>query len=404
MFLMENTLTDEELPRIEEIWKRHVEFSFNCVTIGEIFDSEIPKLIFGGVSGKVHILSSIESNEENSILETKGGPIQTLLLHDVTKFGMIDLIVGDSAGNLELFSRHTLLSRSQLQAEITCIIISEHYLVLVGDANGNVTCFSPPFLEVLWKLRVVDEKDAFVDDRGISDSSVSDPAIRCMLSCSINDQFGSRIHGLLLCYGKNSIRFYCHQSLIFSIETPSVVNTLCIGNFSIIPLARTCAKRRKLEIYSPKRNQMDNKDNEYHSLSSISKDSLQIVVGCEDGFIYIVEPSERRLKRWIDVGYPITKLVAIRVKPKRASGKRTVSNDVNESNENPHSTQTSMLLCCCGHFNGLKIFSGEKLFLEYKTSNWIHAIDTGDVDGDGEDEILIGTMESSQVQLMKVYL
>lgn len=47
-------------------------------------------------------------------LESKGGPIQSLTLHDVTKFGSIDVISGDSRGTMTILSNGQILDRRHL--------------------------------------------------------------------------------------------------------------------------------------------------------------------------------------------------------------------------------------------------------------------------------------------------
>jgi hypothetical protein len=59
-------------------------------------------------------------------LETKGGPIQTAAIHNVTKFVSNDLIVGDSRGMLTVFSNGQILSRQTLSDNsIQCLQVEE---------------------------------------------------------------------------------------------------------------------------------------------------------------------------------------------------------------------------------------------------------------------------------------
>lgn len=52
------------------------------------------------------------------MLETKGGPVQSILLHDVTGFGALDLVVGDSNGTVTIFSRQQMLSKRSVGAAV----------------------------------------------------------------------------------------------------------------------------------------------------------------------------------------------------------------------------------------------------------------------------------------------
>lgn len=64
------------------------------------------KIIGKNISNCVLFFISIQ---ELIKLETKGGPVQTLCLHDVTKFGSVDLIVADSKGTLTFFGNKQIL-------------------------------------------------------------------------------------------------------------------------------------------------------------------------------------------------------------------------------------------------------------------------------------------------------
>lgn len=68
------------------------------------------------------------------LLETKGGSIQAIHLHDLTGFGALDLAVGDCDGVVTLFSRQQILSKRDLGSGITDITIhSDQGKCLYGD-------------------------------------------------------------------------------------------------------------------------------------------------------------------------------------------------------------------------------------------------------------------------------
>ena len=47
-------------------------------------------------------------------METKSGPVCHMFLHDVTKFGSTDLIVGDSRGTVTIIGNEQILNRRHL--------------------------------------------------------------------------------------------------------------------------------------------------------------------------------------------------------------------------------------------------------------------------------------------------
>lgn len=83
------------------------------------------------LSYKLHICPSTISLKNSDfnlfskvVLETKSGPIQTLAIHDVTKFYHNDLIVGDSCGVVTVFCNQQILCRHNLARDnISCLQI-----------------------------------------------------------------------------------------------------------------------------------------------------------------------------------------------------------------------------------------------------------------------------------------
>ena len=60
-------------------------------------------------------------------LETKGGPVQSLVLDDVTKFGSIDLISGDSKGTVTIFCNGQILNRQSVSGySINCLQVDKN--------------------------------------------------------------------------------------------------------------------------------------------------------------------------------------------------------------------------------------------------------------------------------------
>ncbi|KAK3715064.1 hypothetical protein QZH41_012133, partial [Actinostola sp. cb2023] len=121
-------------------------------------------VITGGDDGTIRVYTTKNNLktwnfEEISKLESKGGPVQCLHLHNVTKFGSTDLIVGDSKGTLTIFSNEQILNRRILsQGCITTLTVDVDYAgnlaIVVGDAEGGVTAMSP--YGSLWKIRLQD--------------------------------------------------------------------------------------------------------------------------------------------------------------------------------------------------------------------------------------------------------
>lgn len=93
------------------------------------------------------------------LLETKGGSIQSILLHDLTGFGALDLAVGDCDGIVTLFSRQQILSKRDLGSAITELNIHSDLAggceIIAGDINGSLTSFLQH--DALWKINISEE-------------------------------------------------------------------------------------------------------------------------------------------------------------------------------------------------------------------------------------------------------
>lgn len=60
------------------------------------------------------------------LIETKGGPIQCLAVHNVTRFGQKDVTAVDSQGTLTVLCGQQILSRQSLAAHaLTCLQVQE---------------------------------------------------------------------------------------------------------------------------------------------------------------------------------------------------------------------------------------------------------------------------------------
>lgn len=101
---------------------------------------------------------------------------------------------------------------------------------------------------------------------------------------------------------------------------------------------------------------------------------LQIAVSCDDGILYIMEDYE--IVRLLSLGTCITK-----VEKYQKDGKD--------------------LLLCIGHFNELIVISGNEIVQRVKTNDWIHLLTVGDIDNDGNDEVIIGMLDHT-MQVLKM--
>lgn len=105
-----------------------------------------------------------------------------------------------------------------------------------------------------------------------------------------------------------------------------------------------------------------------------TKDSKQIAVACSDGIIYILEDYE--YKPLLSLELRINKIT-------------------------PYPAGRRDLILCIGHFNEMIIIRGEKVLGSYKTKDWIHSMCVGDVNNDGNKEVVLG-MKNQTIQIIKI--
>jgi len=282
------------------------------MTVGNPFGSNAPaaNIIVGNEQGEVVIL-----NEEKILatLDTKGGPIQSILLHDVTGFGDTDLITGDSNGTVTIFSRQQILSKTQVGAPVRCLDVFHDavgdFEIMAGDSLGALTSFMPH--SQLWKLNVADTAPP---------SKRAGPTpIRALLPILISDKHGIETAYLLVCNGAPFVHFVQDGARTMSLRCPSIVNSMCSGYF------------RK------RRGSGDVNDVE---IADGREQVVQIVLGCSDGYVYLLE--DFKITRLLNVEYPITNVVTFKRKSSSAPA-------------GPSSPEID-ILACTGHFNDVRFY------------------------------------------------
>jgi len=309
--------------QLQLVWEKQMPFCVTSIAVGQAFKYNLNKLLMGTDDGRVIIYSN--KNEE-AVLETKGTAIQIIVVHDVTKFGSLDITVGDAAGVVTLFSNHRILNRSTLSHSITAMIADtdmvDQSCIIAGDSGGTLTAISPQETQV-WKTRLTDALTSI----SLSTTESLDTKIRCMLSVTLPDKFNIMTHFIVLCAGTKHVLFFNEGSLVLALPVPSKVNTICSGYFE----------------------------------QGVNK--LQLALGGEDGVIYIV--NDYVVHKYVRVDITITKLIPMKT------------------------AQNFDDLVCIGHFNALKIYRERKLIAVKKTADWVSDVAIGDINDDKNDEIVV---------------
>lgn len=123
--------------QFKKLWSRSLDDPINCLLVGKPFleeNSEENDILVGTTSGRVLIIDRTEPVQV--LLETKGGSVQALCLHDLTGQGGLDMVVGDSDGVISMFSRQQLLSKHSLGCPVTQMEIHKD----LGKKNAWLLC------------------------------------------------------------------------------------------------------------------------------------------------------------------------------------------------------------------------------------------------------------------------
>ncbi|CAG8662254.1 3242_t:CDS:2, partial [Ambispora leptoticha] len=118
-----NKRTRITLPTFKRLWTRKLASSVNCLIVGALPSEKSSKtvhketsyIIVGTNEGKVFMFGE---NKEGIMMETKSGPIQSIILCDITGFGIPDIIVGDSYGSVMIFEKQQLVVKRELGAAV----------------------------------------------------------------------------------------------------------------------------------------------------------------------------------------------------------------------------------------------------------------------------------------------
>ncbi|ORY91381.1 hypothetical protein BCR43DRAFT_106858 [Syncephalastrum racemosum] len=99
----------------------------------------------------------------------------------------------------------------------------------------------------------------------------------------------------------------------------------------------------------------------------------QALLAGQDGNLYIMQGQQ--IHRWFQVGFTVHSIVSFRLK----------SMDRSEPD----------LFVCIGQASCVHVYQNEKLLLQIDTSDWVKSVTLGDVNGDGEDELVLGLVNKT---------
>lgn len=351
--------------KIDELWITKLDSKFNALAIGPVFRDSDVMLVTGGEDGCVRTYNIPETISSDSLarqeiklecracLESKGGPIQTLTIHDVTRFFSNDLIVADSRGTLTVFSNGQIVSRQVVSdCALRCLLVEHdatgNMAIISTDTNGGIVATLPNV--ILWRLRLGD----FPRIRGLSAS------VKTLVSVTLPNASGSLTDYVLASDDEGHLFVLQRGSIVMMIDTPEVITAMCVGRF-VLDRAQSGG------------------DNGHDS----SNTPHQVALGGEQGAVYIFNNFQIYQDEYSNAHLPICHLCAL------------------PSSEG-HDRVDSLLVA--GHFNALMVFNDSKLVGRHTTPDWVDSILTTTTASSSNlnnrnNEVVIGCLDNSVVKL-----
>ncbi|KAJ3328490.1 hypothetical protein HDU76_009870 [Blyttiomyces sp. JEL0837] len=276
--------------------------------------------------------------EEDIFFETRGSCVTVLKLQKLLEHTSCDIVTGDSEGSVSIITRQRTILQKPSQAPITCIVHRTNpdgeVEVITGDANGALMAFN--VFDRLWRLQV----------GGVTPIGAPrdyDHSIYAMHSWTVWDQEGSPIDYLLVCDGSPRLQFMQEDEVIFWIQTPCIIHSICSGYF--------WRQEGSTTMKDP-----DRRKN-------------QILLAGQDGNIYLLENYQLHF-------YAYTESTITRMNSFRPAGSNKTSVD--------H-------VACIGHFNSLNFYQNGEMVYSIPAPDWIGSFAIGDINGDGDDEVVFAT-------------
>lgn len=300
----------------------------------------------GGEDGIIRVYRmspDIDIKSPEVVLETKSGPVQTLAIHDVTKFYHNDLIVGDSCGTVTVFCNQQILCRHNLARDnISCLQIQNDAFgscsIVCSDESGNV-CAIQPTTE-LWKINI--------NNLPIFKNPAQKTVIRCLLSAELAGVGGEKCNYIIAADDRQHLHVINQGEVVMTVNTPTVVTAMCCGNF------------------------IDTVKLEGVQEASGSKDNQQVALGSASGAIYILHNFTVTEDEFANANYPITNL-----------------------HRYPNHTGQLDFLLSTGHFNALHVYHDGKKVGHLETSDWVNSIAIAESSKDNQPSVVLGCLDNS---------
>ncbi|XP_046571104.1 LOW QUALITY PROTEIN: uncharacterized protein LOC124279337 [Haliotis rubra] len=342
---------------IKRLWELNCKESFNVICVGSLFRQNGMAVVTGGEDAIVRCYNltpsgSLAAQVPQVTLETKSGPIQTMVIHDMTKFYNNDLIVADSLGSLTVICNQQILSRQNVSpCSINTLQVYHDTAgtssVVMCNDSGLVSAVLPSSEQ--WRVDLNSSQSVPV-------SSVSHLVVTSLLTAELVDQHGRECNYVLVADNAGHI-FILNQGVVVMVLTaPAPVTAMCKGRF---------VAADKLDLSSPGK--------DAPPLPAVtSKHCHQVALGTQTGAIYLLHSFTITVDEFANAQSKVSNMTTL----------------------NRPDSDTDILLCC-GQFNHLNAYHDGQLVAEFPTPDWIHTLAVADIDSDGVPEAVVGCLDHS---------
>ncbi|XP_065662279.1 uncharacterized protein LOC100213574 isoform X4 [Hydra vulgaris] len=332
------------------LWQEKFNYDFNVLIADTVFKEKTICIITGCDNGIVRVHRPLNEDnilhgfdKEGQCFETKGGPIQTLLSANVTRFNFNDVLVCDTNGVFTIMTNGQILNRrliclSKITTQILLRDSADSISIVTGSSCGTLLAVSP--YEIIWKCRVPELLK--------HESQRTTTSITCLHCLSINSST-CETNYILVADSNNCVHLFLNSCLIATFNVLSQVTSMCSGIFL------TESENTKVQKHFS---------------------GNQVAMATLSGSIYVL--SNMNVLSYCNLSFPITNIRTL-----IATGADEVD-----------------AILCAGHFNSLRIVQNGVCVTTFNTSDWVHVFAV--LKGAGESNLLVLGCLDRTVRLVKI--
>ncbi|XP_072023306.1 uncharacterized protein [Amphiura filiformis] len=331
----------------ECMWKKVLTEKFNVIAVGKLFRQTTGGLVVGCEDGVIRLYhlpasSNVDAQLQLKLcLETKGGPLQSLVLDDVTKFGSTDVISGDSRGTVTIFCNGQILNRQSVSGySVNCLQVDKNATgnlsIVCGDSGGNLNALLP--YSQVWKCQLGADS---------AQAATKSPSVKCLLAATLASSSGQASNYVLAGDDCKMLHFLQQGTTVHRIQTPAVVTAMCCGQWLT-------------------KDEVDVADTRPGVVS-------QVALGGHDGSVYIMSNFQVHVIQYCNVLLPITQLSRL---------------------PSIHGDDLDLLLVA-GHFSSVFLYHAKQLICKCEVPDWVNTMTVADIDHDGNEEVIVGCQDQT---------